>query len=174
MTEQTVILPATGRTVPAAAATYTLASLKQMNTMNGVAFTATVKQGKVTVGHIEQSGRGGMTFFHSTTAEHHKAWDAAEKDFLALPLEQGEEFKPETLADALFDEWDARKVLDRKGRSGAVLREAQTSGIAWLADGMPHAHVKGATAAEVLSAPTRVPVRFAEVWTADGWTAIPR
>ena len=70
-----IVLPVTGKAVPAAFADVRLVNLREMKSYDGVAFNAEVKRGRTLLGTIEQDGRGGGTWFRAANAEAREWFD---------------------------------------------------------------------------------------------------
>lgn len=139
---RTRVLPATGRTVPAEPA-YELSGFKQMETLDGVAYNARVKVGGKFVGAIENGGHGGDTWFYPSVPTARGEWDAFAAAYYTInPPEDLDAvgFVPDP-ADALIDEADLAKRLNRSVKGGTVvLRETLTDDaaqVAWRGDGFP-------------------------------------
>lgn len=109
----TATLPVTGVVVPAAAAALTIKITGEMNTYDGVAFTAEVRDGKHLRGVIEQDGRGGGTDFrHATYAD--AQWFAALVDEYAAIDEEHRWVAHESLCNDLYEEVAMIRDLNRK------------------------------------------------------------
>jgi hypothetical protein len=115
---ESVVLPTTGKTVPAEAAALTIKPTGQMMSRDGVAFTADVKRGKTLIGTIEQDGHGGGTYFHHATYPDREFWERLVADHTAILESLGESTfaVEETLANDLHEEVALTRDLNRKRR----------------------------------------------------------
>ncbi|WP_371801463.1 hypothetical protein OHA38_43550 (plasmid) [Streptomyces sp. NBC_01732] len=108
-------LPHTGLRVPHDR--YTLADFQQMTTRCGIAYNATVNEGKRCVGVIENQGNGGGTWFHPATAADHRAVH----DFAAACRMDSEPLSEEEVLDHLITEHETAQEVAKCARRRATL-----------------------------------------------------
>lgn len=113
MSPNGVDLPATGATVPAVAANLTVKVTGEMKTSDGVAFTATVHEGKMLLGTIENEGRGGGTWLRPASASARGRWDDIVAEHALLNPED-ELVAHENLANDLYEEVATIRDMNRK------------------------------------------------------------
>lgn len=110
-------LPHTDLEVPDGNDNPRVTSLKQLNTRNGVAFTAVVRIGKRRIGTLDNEGNGGGTWFHQDTYDDYQAWNR----FVADCRDDGNQVQAEKVADALVEEYDTDREIKRQLRTGGTL-----------------------------------------------------
>ncbi|GHH25606.1 hypothetical protein [Streptomyces rubradiris] len=114
MTELTT-LPLTGLEVPHTR--YSITSLQQVNTRNGIAFSANVKEGNTLLGVIENHGDGGGTWFYPAIRHGRQAM----AEFTAACRWKGEPVTEEQVYDRLIDEYDLARTARRCARQRTSL-----------------------------------------------------
>lgn len=114
MTKPTA-LPLTGLEVPHTR--YSITSLQQATTRNGIAFSANVKEGRTLLGVIENHGDGGGTWFYPGTpgARH------AMTEFTAACRWNGSPIGEEEVYEHLIDEYDLARTAKRCARQRTSL-----------------------------------------------------
>ena len=122
--ETTVRLPHTGMWVPDRI--FTVSNYKEIKTHCGVAYTANLRRNRKLVGIIENSGTGGMTFFH---ADDYKVFGERDLEEYAgrCRTAEGERVTVEDLLEQLVSEadWDRRiKRAATRGRMEMRLMDA--------------------------------------------------
>jgi hypothetical protein len=110
-------LPHTGLEVPDGDDNPHVTSLKELNTRNGVAFTAVVRIGKRRIGTLDNDGNGGGTWFHQDTFADYQTWNR----FVTDCRHAGLEVHAEKVADALVEEYDTYWAIKRQVRKGGTL-----------------------------------------------------
>ncbi|MDW8804332.1 hypothetical protein P1P68_05885 [Streptomyces scabiei] len=114
MTEPTT-LPLTGLEVPHTR--YTITSLQQVTTRNGIAFSANVKKGRTLLGVIENTGDGGGTWFYPGTPNARQAM----AEFTAACRWNGKPVGEEEVYERLIDEYDLARTAKRCARQRTSL-----------------------------------------------------
>src|SRR5882762_7598929 len=112
-----ITLPHTGLEVPDGDNNPHVTSLKELNTCNGVAFTAVVRIGKRRIGTIENGGNGGNTLFRQDTYADYQTW----KQFVAACRLTGQQVNAEKVADSLVEEYDTDRTVKRQTKKGGTL-----------------------------------------------------
>lgn len=123
-TPEHIVLPVTGKAVPAAFADVRLVGLKEMASYDGaVAFEAQVKRGRTLLGIIEQDGHGGGTWFRPANAEARVWFDEQVAIYadLQVALTGCKEWAPaESLCNDLYEE--PAQIRDNNRRRNVTFR----------------------------------------------------
>jgi hypothetical protein len=108
-----LLIPATRVTVPDD--TIRVTGMKSHMASEGVAFNATVRQGKTIIGFFENEGRGGGTMFRGNSAEANAAFETWATAYGAIQPEPVTGWAAhERAADALVDAYEITKLLKIK------------------------------------------------------------
>jgi hypothetical protein len=163
-------LPASNITIPAS--DYHVTNVRTMQTLDGHAFTATLRLDKRIVANIQQDGNGGPTFAHWIN---HKA----QSDFAAYVAqfdgkwgesvyEGGFDWDEESVIDHLVEEVILARELNRKYKKAILLLDAETTD---PTEG--YATIKGTTHEDPRL--DRILAKFAptttHVWNGNEWAA---
>lgn len=166
-TTTTVVLPYTEQTVSASLAEFTITSLKQMNTRDGVAYNGTLRRNGKIVGTLENDGHGGGTFPYFNTGDTWPIWNAAVAESAPhlTTAELGDAFASECACDALIDEYDTGRLIKRAAKKGetVVRRPANDE---W--SGPDYRMYASANVAAIVAAERQEGGEFA-VWADDHW-----
>lgn len=114
-TAAAITLPHTGLRVPHTR--FSVTGYKELNTHDGVAFTANLRRDNKTVGLIEQGGHGGPTMWQPTDSTRF-GWRDMEAFAADCRTADDEQADVERVLDELVEEHQAARALARTLRAG--------------------------------------------------------
>lgn len=130
-TTSTYRLPVTGREVPAEFAEYTVTSLKQIQTHDGVALTATLRRNGKIVGTLEDQGYGGGINFYGRSVDYERDFNEAIGHIGIVttdaPFDSPEWARwfylhtPDGILEALISEYELARELKRHAKTSTVI-----------------------------------------------------